>query len=133
MEGHDKGVWCLNYFQDGKRLLSASSDGTSRIWDINSGRQIAAMGNHTGRVYYAQVNAQGTMATSVGSDKIINVWDLRNVAKPLLTNQDSQDVIMSCDISNDSKYVISGTMGGIVNALNVENNELEMAYDTLEF
>ena len=40
---------------------------------------------------------------------------------------------MSCDISNDSKYVISGTMGGIVNALNVENNELEMAYDTLEF
>ena len=73
------------------------------------------------------------MATSVGSDKIINVWDLRNVAKPLLTNQDSQDVIMSCDISNDSKYVISGTMGGIVNALNVENNELEMAYDTLEF
>lgn len=38
LEGHANGVWCLNYFQDGKKLLSASSDGTSRIWDASSGK-----------------------------------------------------------------------------------------------
>ena len=50
MKGHELGVWCLNYFPDGKRLLSASSDGMSKIWDINSGKCTATLKKHTKRV-----------------------------------------------------------------------------------
>ena len=50
MKGHELGVWCLNYFPDGKRLLSASSDGMSKIWDVNSGKCTATLKKHTKRV-----------------------------------------------------------------------------------
>jgi WD40 repeat protein len=121
MSGHANGVWCLNYFGDAKKLLSASSDGTSRIWDVNSGKSTASLGHHTGRVYYATPNFDGTLVASAGSDKIINVWDLRNVSKPVISNKDSQEVIMSCAFTNDNKHVVTGTMGGVLNGLNLEN------------
>ena len=50
MKGHELGVWCLNYFPDGKRLLSASSDGMSKVWDVNSGKCTATLKKHTKRV-----------------------------------------------------------------------------------
>ena len=122
MSGHSNGVWCLNYFQDGKRLLSASSDGTSMIWDINSGKATAQFGGHTGRVFHSQSNAEGSLVVSAGSDKIINVWDLRNVSRPALQNKQSEDVVMSCDFTADGKYVLSGTMSGVINGLNLQSN-----------
>jgi len=50
MKGHDKGVWCLNYLKDGKRLLSASSDSMAKLWDVSSGKCTATLKKHTGRV-----------------------------------------------------------------------------------
>jgi len=38
MTGNKEGVWCLNYSHDGKRLLSASSDGLCKIWDVKTGK-----------------------------------------------------------------------------------------------
>ena len=70
---------------------------------------------------------------SVGSDKIVNVWDLRNTSKPAVQNKQSEEVIMSCDFTADGKYVVSGTMGGVINGLNIQTNKMEMAFDTLEF
>lgn len=40
---------------------------------------------------------------------------------------------MSCDFTADGKYVVSGTMSGVVNGLNIETNKMDMAYNTLEY
>ena len=53
MKGHELGVWSLNYFPDGKRLVSASSDGMAKIWDANSGKCTATLKKHTKRVSHA--------------------------------------------------------------------------------
>ena len=56
MKGHENGVWALNYFPDGKRLLSASSDGMTKIWDVNSGKCTGTLKKHTKRVSNLSLN-----------------------------------------------------------------------------
>lgn len=102
MRGHTQGVWSLNYLQDGRRLISASVDGTARIWDVNSGQSTMTLAYHDSKVYDAAVNDAGTLASTVSSDKKIAIWDLRNASQPMLVNSDdTRDSVTCCDFSND--------------------------------
>ena len=103
MRGHQGGVWHMNYMSDGRKLISASVDGTAKIWDTNNGQCIDTLqGAHDFKVYNVAVNDAMTQAVTVGgSDKRIVLWDLRNSRQPLLVNTDSQSSVISCDFSND--------------------------------
>jgi COMPASS component SWD3 len=46
--GNKEGVWCLNYSADGKKLLSASSDGFCKIFDAKSGKCTNELTAHVG-------------------------------------------------------------------------------------
>lgn len=48
LTGNKNGVWCLNYAHDGKRLLSASSDGLCKIWDVKTGKVTQELTAHEG-------------------------------------------------------------------------------------
>jgi WD40 repeat protein len=48
LTGNKNGVWCLNYAHDGKRLLSASSEGLCKIWDVKSGKVMQELTGHVG-------------------------------------------------------------------------------------
>lgn len=48
LTGNKEGIWCLNYSHDGKKLLSASSDGLCKIWDAKSGKCTQELTAHKG-------------------------------------------------------------------------------------
>ena len=37
LEGHTDGVWSAAFSPDGKRIVTASKDGTARLWDAADG------------------------------------------------------------------------------------------------
>ena len=78
------------------------------------------------------LNGNDTMVASCGSDKKICIWDLRSAAMPLSVNTESESCIMCCDWSADNKHILSGTMYGVVNSLNVQSNKMVMKKDTME-
>lgn len=131
MKGHELGVWSLNYFPDGKRLVSASSDGMAKIWDANSGKCTATLKKHTKRVYNAVANAAGTHVASVGSDRMLCLWDTRNLAKPVFVNEQSQSCIMSCDWLPDQKAVVSSTLEGVINVCDIQSQQMTLGFDTV--
>lgn len=47
IKGHEKGVWALEYDEAGKRLISASPDKTSKVWDVKSGKCVQSLNAHT--------------------------------------------------------------------------------------
>jgi WD40 repeat protein len=59
----------------GERLVSASKDGTVRIWDLHSGRQIHVLYGHDDRVYSVDTTPDGGLIISCGLDNAIRVWD----------------------------------------------------------
>jgi len=133
LTGNAQGIWNLNYFSDGNRLISASPEGVCKVWDIRAGKATQLLkGAHTGRVYKAMLNGNDTMVASCASDKKICIWDLRKIDKPVSVNTESESCIMACDWTTDNTHVLSGTMYGIVNSLNVQTNKMVMRKDTNE-
>jgi len=87
--------------------------------------------HHTGRMYKAMFNSNDQMVATCGSDRLICVWDLRKAAKPVVINNDSESCIMACDWAGDNKHVVSSTIEGVINSLNIETNKFVLKHDTL--
>ena len=61
---------------DGRRALSASSDGTLRLWDVRLGREIRVLRGHGGEVLSVALAADGKTALSGGADGTARVWNV---------------------------------------------------------
>ena len=47
--GHESAVNCVTYSPDGQRIVSGSGDGTIRVWDAESGAELAVLHGHEAR------------------------------------------------------------------------------------
>ena len=83
------------------------------------------------QVYYAIMNDAGSQIASVGSDKMVCLWDARNLAKPLFVNEESDACIMKCDFTNDQKGVVSSTLEGVINVLDIASQKMVVNFDTV--
>lgn len=75
--GHTKGVQAIAFFPGyGHLLLSASMDGSVKIWDVNGGRgQRRTYLGHSAAVRDVQFNEDGKQFLSAGYDRFIRQWD----------------------------------------------------------
>ena len=69
-------VFSVAVTADGTRAVSGSSDGSVRVWDLATGRELAALTGHTRPVLAVAVSPDGTLAVSGGEDVSVRVWDL---------------------------------------------------------
>ncbi len=60
---------------DGRRLASAGHDGTVRVWDTVTGKELFALRGHTRRVIGVAFSPDGRLLASGGDDHTARVWD----------------------------------------------------------
>jgi len=79
-EGHQLFIESLSWHPDKHYLLSASSDGTVRVWNADSEKQAHQLLGHTGQVYSAEWSPNGSKVVSGGlyGDRL-HVWDLSSL------------------------------------------------------
>lgn len=63
----------------GARLVSASLDGTLRVWDPNKGVCLAVLSLHEAPIFTFEVSANGRFLASGGLDGVLLVWDIADV------------------------------------------------------
>ena len=75
LRGHEAWTWRQQFSPDGKSIVTASLDGTARVWDVQTGAELAVMRGHTGWVYSAEFSPDGKRIVTTGNDQTVRVWE----------------------------------------------------------
>ncbi len=63
---------------DGKRIVSASDDGTLKVWDSDTGSETFTLRGHTAGVGSVAFSPDGKHIVSGSQDRTLKVWDARH-------------------------------------------------------
>jgi WD40 repeat protein len=75
LKGHTKEVFSVAWSPDGKRLATASSDGTAKVWDAVGGRELLTLKGHTDSVFSVAWSPDGKRLATASFDRTVKVWD----------------------------------------------------------
>lgn len=121
LEGHGDAVLALAFRPDGKRVASASADGTIRIWDVGTGRCARAM------TVGCKVNAVafrpgGHVILSGGADGAVKIWDAAEGAflRSLDGHDDQRGPVHVLAVSPDGRRVATGQADGLIRVYDLE-------------
>jgi hypothetical protein len=62
---------------DGQRVVSASADGSLKVWDLARGRAEATLEGHASGVNACAVMPDGQRVVSASDDRTLKMWDLQ--------------------------------------------------------
>ncbi|MBF0316673.1 MAG: protein kinase [Nitrospirae bacterium] len=75
LKEHEGAVNSISIDDRSRYLLSASADGTLKLWDIEEGYCIRTFKAHTGSVLCSVLSADGELALSASADSTIRLWE----------------------------------------------------------
>jgi WD40 repeat protein/ABC-type dipeptide/oligopeptide/nickel transport system ATPase subunit len=114
----------ISFSPNGKRLATSSSDGTTRIWDLE-GKEIAKLQGHQGAVFSVVFSSDGKRLATNGSDGTARIWDLegKEIAK-LQGHQGHQGAVSSVVFSSDGKRLATSGSDGTARIWDLEGKEI---------
>src|SRR5205807_1708766 len=102
-------ITSLQFHPNGQQLLSASEDGTAKLWQITAApaKQLQQL-KSSAPVRQALFTPKGDQITSAGDDKLIHVWNAAD-GKEIKALAGHQAAVLSVAISSDGAKIISGS------------------------
>jgi WD40 repeat protein len=103
--GHDDWVNDANSSADGELLVTASSDGTARVWSTRSGSPVAVLRGHRDDVTRAVIGADGNQVATASSDGTVRVW---RIHRPELLVSDTRWMLSAAFAPNGKRIAVGG-------------------------
>ena len=120
LSGHTKKVNSCDISPDGKNIVSASSDGTLKIWDADNGKEISTLEGHSTdhvlTVSDCRFSPDGKRLLSADRHGRMTLWD-PTTGNKLTPFFGDKDVESECNFSFDGKYIVAPEKAGIVSVL----------------
>jgi WD40 repeat protein len=78
LSGHEGGGWSVAFSPDGRHIVTASSDGTARVWDVTDPAEpqvVGVLSGHSGGMWSAAFSPDGRHIVTANSDGTARLWN----------------------------------------------------------
>jgi Novel STAND NTPase 1/WD domain, G-beta repeat len=106
---HEGEVKSAQFSPDGQRVVTASGDGTARLWFVASGKPIGEPMKHDRQVNSAQFSPDGQRVITASGDGTARLWDAAS-GKPIGESMKHEGAVKSAQFSPDSQRVVTASM-----------------------
>ena len=125
LRGHTDVVWSAVYSQDGKKIATASSDGTARTWDATTGKELLSVKSVVkgarppgpafegwGGFWYASFSPDGKYLATADGDGIAHIWDAVT-GEELQALKGHRDEVYHIEFSPDGSRLVTVSPDGL--------------------
>ncbi len=112
LQGHRGVVDLVDFDADGGRLLTASRDGTAKVWDLTGGEPLTLTG-HRARLRSARFSADGKQVLTASDDGTARLWPLDHDRSTKILSDGDADWQRAASWSTDGAYAIVGGNDGV--------------------
>jgi WD40 repeat protein len=100
--------WSANFSPDGTKIVAGAVDGSVRIWDVRSGKQLAIMRGHEASLRSAIFNADGSRILTASDDHTARLWDVAT-QKQIAVLRGHSDVVTNANFSPDGAKIVTSS------------------------
>jgi WD40 repeat protein len=102
LEGHKGDIYFVTFSPSGTFLASAGKDHVSRIWDVKSGKLMAALAGHTDEVNWVSFFGDHRVLTA-SDDKTVRFWDCET-GKALAVLSDQESKVVAVEMAHVERH-----------------------------
>ncbi len=114
---HDEAVWSASVSSDGQQVVSASSDKTMRVWNVDGREAPIVLRGHDEAVTSASFSPDGQQVVSASYDKTVRVWNADGRGAPVVL-RGHDTAVRSASFSPDGQQVVSASWDKTVRVWN---------------
>ena len=118
--GHSEEVQSVAFSPDGRILASGSTDGTVKLWQVNTGKALHTLSGHTDSVWSVAIAPDGKTLASGSWDRTVKLWNL-NTGEVKRTLRGHSKQVHSIAFSPDGGILASGDLGGTIKLWSARN------------
>jgi WD40 repeat protein/tRNA A-37 threonylcarbamoyl transferase component Bud32 len=121
LRGHEGAVCAVSFSPDGGRIVSASADGTLKVWDAGTGHETLTIEGHLDQISSVAFSPDGSRIASGSADGELRLWDTETGRGMLALTTDAGG-IRAVAFSRDGTRIVSGSSNGTIRIWGASNS-----------